>query len=53
MAAEGLEDVGIDLQTYSDIPETLRQEKSTHYSNLEFGDSVTLDPKEARKRKQR
>ncbi len=48
--AGDLSDVGIDLQTYSSIPETLRREKSSHYSNLEFGDGVELDAK-GRKRK--
>ena len=50
MATEGLADVGIDLQTYSDIPESLRREKSTHYSNLEFGDNVEIAPKKGRKK---
>ena len=44
-----LSDVGI--KTYSNIPETLRREKSSHFSNIQFGDDVELDPRESRKRK--
>lgn len=47
---DDLSDVGIDLKTYSDIPETLRKEKSSHFSNLEFGDNVDLGNSKKRKR---
>lgn len=46
---DDLSDVGIDLKTYSDIPETLRREKSSHFSNLEFGDDVDLGNKKRKK----
>ncbi len=51
MDDDDLAGVGIDIKTYSNIPESLRREKDSHYSNLEFGDGVELDPKEGRKRK--
>lgn len=44
-----LSEVGINLKAYSDIPETLRQEKNSHYSNLEFGEGVDLGKKKRRK----
>lgn len=40
--------VGIDLTAHADIPEALRKEKDSHYSNLPFGDGVEVD---GRKRK--
>ncbi|WP_322202188.1 DivIVA domain-containing protein [Acutalibacter intestini] len=43
-----LSSVGIDLNAYSNIPETLRKEKSTNYSHLEFGEGVDVN---GRKRK--
>lgn len=45
-----LSSVGIDLNAYSDIPESLRREKDSHFSHLEFGDDVDLGNKR-RKRK--
>ena len=45
-----LTSVGIDLNAYSDIPESLRREKDSHFSHLEFGDDVDLGNKR-RKRK--
>ena len=46
---DDLSEVGIDLKTYSSIPETLRQEKESHFSNLEFGEDVDLGRKKPRK----
>lgn len=46
---DDLSDVGIDLKTYSNIPETLRQEKESHFSNLEFGEDVDLGKKKPRR----
>lgn len=43
-----LSSVGIDLNAHTNIPEALRREKSTNYSNLPFGDGVDID---GRKRK--
>jgi len=43
-----LSSVGIDLNAHTNIPEALRREKSTNYSNLPFGDGVEVD---GRKRK--
>lgn len=43
-----LSSVGIDLNAHTNIPEALRREKSTNYSNLPFGDGVDVD---GRKRK--
>ena len=40
-----LSSVGIDLNAYSDIPESLRREKDSHFSHLEFGDDVDLGNK--------
>lgn len=37
-----LSGVGIDLNAYSNIPESLQREKDSHFSNLEFGDNVDL-----------
>lgn len=45
-----LSSVGIDLNAYSDIPESLCREKDSHFSHLEFGDDVDLGNKR-RKRK--
>ena len=45
-----LSSVGIDLNAYSDIPESLRREKDSPFSPLEFGDDVDLGNKR-RKRK--
>lgn len=42
---EDLTDMGIDLHAYSSIPETLKKEKNSHFSNLEFGDGVEIAPK--------
>ena len=33
---------GINLNAYSDIPESLRKEKESLYSTLEFGDGIHL-----------
>lgn len=44
-----LSEVGIDLKTYNNIPESLRQEKDSHYSHLEFGDDVDLGRKKRKK----
>ena len=44
-----LSEVGIDLRTYSSIPESLRREKDSHFSNLEFGDDVDLGNKKRKK----
>ncbi len=49
LADVDLSDVGIDLKSYSSIPESLRREKDNHFSNLEFGDDVDLDQKKRRK----
>lgn len=38
-----LSSVGIDLNAHTNIPEALRREKSTNYSNLPFGDGVEID----------
>lgn len=46
---DDLSDVGIDLKTYNNIPESLRQEKDSHYSHLEFGEDVDLGRKKRRK----
>ncbi len=46
---DDLSEVGIDLKTYSDIPESLRREKSTNFSNLEFGDDVDLGQKKRKR----
>ncbi len=46
---DDLSDVGIDLKTYSSIPESLRREKSNHFSNLEFGDDVDLGNRKRKK----
>ncbi len=46
---DDLSDVGIDLKTYSSIPETLKHEKESHFSNLEFGDDVDLGKKKRKK----
>ncbi|WP_322173805.1 DivIVA domain-containing protein [Acutalibacter caecimuris] len=43
MEDTGLSAVGIDLNAHSNIPEALRREKSSHYSNLPFGDGVEID----------
>lgn len=48
---DDLSDVGIDLKTYSNIPETLQREKSSHFSNLEFGDGVDVGRKSGKKRR--
>lgn len=46
---DDLSEVGIDLKTYSNIPESLRREKNSHFSNLEFGDDVDLGNKKRKK----
>lgn len=46
---DDLSDVGIDMKTYNSIPESLRQEKDSHYSNLEFGEDVDLGRKKHRR----
>ena len=46
---DDLSEVGIDVKTYSSIPESLRQEKDSHYSNLEFGEDVDLGRKKHRR----
>jgi cell division initiation protein len=46
---DDLTDMGIDIRAYSDIPETLKKEKSSHFSNLEFGDDVDLGTKKRRR----
>lgn len=46
---DDLSEVGIDLKTYSNIPETLQREKDSHFSNLEFGDDVDLGKKKRKK----
>lgn len=46
---DDLSDVGIDLKTYNNIPESLRQEKNSHYSHLEFGEDVDLGRKKRKK----
>lgn len=46
---DDLTSVGIDLKTYSDIPETLKREKNSHFSNLEFGDDVDLGNKKRKR----
>lgn len=46
---DDLSDVGIDLKTYSNIPETLKQEKESHFSHLEFGEDVDLGKKKRKK----
>ena len=42
---DDLSQVGIDLTAYSDIPESLKREKESNFSNLEFGDNVDLGKK--------
>lgn len=44
-----LSSVGIDLNAHSNIPEALRREKSTNYSNLPFGDGVEVDGRKRRR----
>ena len=44
-----LTSVGIDLAAHSNIPEALRREKSTNYSNLPFGDGVDVDGRKRRR----
>lgn len=39
---DDLSSVGIDLNAYNNIPETLRREKSENYRNLEFGEGVDV-----------
>ena len=46
---DDLSEVGIDLKTYNSIPESLRQEKESHFSHLEFGEDVDLGNKKPRK----
>ena len=46
---DDLSQVGIDIRAYSDIPESLKREKESHFSNLEFGDNVDLGKKKRRK----
>lgn len=46
---DDLTSVGIDLKTYSNIPETLKREKNSHFSNLEFGDDVDLGNKKRKR----
>ena len=46
---DDLSQVGIDLTAYSDIPESLKREKESNFSNLEFGDNVDLGKKKRRK----
>lgn len=48
-ADEDLTSVGIDIKSYNNIPETLKREKSNHFSNLEFGDDVDLGNKKRKK----
>ena len=48
---QDLSSVGIDLNAYSDIPESLKREKSSHFSNLEFGDNVDLEGLSRKKKK--
>ncbi len=48
-ADDDLSDVGIDIKAYSDIPESLKREKSSNFSNLEFGDDVDLGRKKRKK----
>lgn len=45
-----LSSVGIDLNAYSDIPESLRREKDSHFSHLEFGDDVDLGDRKRRRK---
>lgn len=44
-----LSSVGIDLNAHSNIPEALRREKSTNYSNLPFGEGVDVDGRKHRR----
>ena len=44
-----LSSVGIDLNAHSNIPEALRREKSTNYSNLPFGDGIDVDGRKRRR----
>ena len=39
---DDLSAVGIDLNAYNNIPESLRKEKSENYRNLEFGEGVDV-----------
>jgi len=39
---DDLKDVGIDLNAYADIPESLKEQKRARFSNLEFGDGVDV-----------
>lgn len=36
------EDVGINMNAYNDIPESLAREKKSRFSNLEFGDGIDV-----------
>lgn len=49
MEDSDLSSVGIDLTAHSNIPEALRREKSTNYSNLPFGDGVDVDGRKRRR----
>ncbi len=46
---DDLTDVGIDVRAYSNIPESLRREKDSHFSNLEFGEDVEVTKKKRKK----
>lgn len=46
---DDLSEVGIDMKSYRDIPESLQRERSDHFSHLEFGDDVDLGQKKRRK----
>lgn len=46
---DDLTSVGIDLKAYSNIPETLKREKNSHFSNLKFGDDVDLGNKKRKR----
>ena len=46
---DDLTEVGIDIRSYTNIPETLQKEKQNHYSTLEFGDGVDLGNRRKKK----
>ena len=41
-AESSLTEVGIDTQTYTDIPITLKKEKMDHFNHLEFGEGIDV-----------
>ncbi len=46
---DDLTEMGIDIRSYSSIPESLQKEKENHYNTLEFGDDVDLGNRRRRR----